>query len=150
MSSDAMFASLIAFTPASSPRSRRLRSQTSPNFVMPTPMTATSRVILGPPVRARSRRHEDLAAQLRVLGVADVVRVGNHRLDGLLGLAGDLVDALGDRDVEGVRARPRAVGAGEDAVARLGLVEDGGKPEGHGARVGVADVGCEQAVLDLL
>src|SRR3989441_12304864 len=59
MSSERSFASWIAFSPASIPRSRKERSHNSPNSVSPTPMIATSRIGLGLP-------HQDLAAVLRI------------------------------------------------------------------------------------
>src|SRR5881409_2694970 len=86
MSSERSFASWIAFSPASIPRSRKERSHSSPNSVSPTPMTATSRIGLGLP-------HENLAAVLRVRRVVDEDLVRDHDLDRRRRITSDLRDA---------------------------------------------------------
>src|SRR5437867_7885897 len=115
MSSERSFASWIAFSPASIPRSRKERSHNSPNSVSPTPMTATSRIDLGLP-------HEDFAAVLRVRRVVDEDLVRDHVLDRRRRIASDLRDLVRYREVEAVGAGAAAVPDGEDPVSRLGLV----------------------------
>src|SRR2546430_17378063 len=128
MSSERSFASWIAFSPASIPRSRKERSRSSPNSVSPTPITATSRIDLGLP-------HEDLAAVLRVRRVVDEDLVRDHVLDRRRRIASDLRDLVRDREIEAVGTGPAAVADGEDAVSRLGLVED--RAEAHHDRAAV-------------
>src|SRR5947209_4734801 len=117
MSSERSFASWIAFSPASIPRSRKERSHNSPNSVSPTPMTATSRIGLGLP-------HQDLAAVLRIRRIVDEDLVRDHVLDRRRRIPSDLRDLVRDREIEAVRTCAAAVADGEDPVSRLGLVQD--------------------------
>src|SRR5256712_590784 len=142
MSSDRSFASWIAFSPASMPRSRKERSQSSPNSVSPTPMTATSRIDSGLP-------HQDLPAVLRVRRVVDEDLIRDHLLDRGRGISADFCDFVGHGDVEAVRACAAAVADGEDAIARLGLVQDRAEAHHDRAAVRVADVPHAQARVDL-
>src|SRR5256712_11756696 len=103
MSSDRSFASWIAFSPASMPRSRNERSQSSPNSVSPTPMTATSRIDSG-------LSHQDLSAVLRVRRVVDEDLVRDHLLDRQRRVPAKPRGLVGHGEVE-------AIGAGADAVA---------------------------------
>src|SRR3989454_4495689 len=142
MSSERSFASWIAFSPASIPRSRKERSHSSPNSVSPTPMTATSRIDLGLP-------HEDLAAVLRVRRVVDEDLVRDHVLDRRRRIASDLRDLVRDREIEAVRPRAAAVADGEDSVSRLGLVQDRAEAHHDRAAVRVPDVPHAQAGIHL-
>src|SRR5881628_85408 len=142
MSSDRSFASWIAFSPASMPRSRNERSQSSPNSVSPTPITATSRIDSGLP-------HQDLSAVLRVRGVVDEDLVRDHLLDRGRGIPAELRDLVGHGEVESVGACAAAVADREDAVARLGLVQDRAEADHDRAAVRVADVPHAQARVDL-
>src|SRR5256885_6366656 len=135
MSSERSFASWIALSPASIPRSRKERSHNSPNSVSPTPMTATSRIGLGLP-------HQDLAAVLRVRRVVDEDLVRDHVLDRRRRIASDLRDIVRDREVEAVRTGAAAVADGEDPVSRLGLVQDRAEPH-HDRRSEERRVGKE-------
>src|SRR2546425_10570019 len=142
MSSDRSFASWIAFSPASMPRSRNERSQSSPNSVSPTPITATSRIDSGLP-------HQDLSAVLRVRGVVDEDLVRDHLLDRGRGIPAELRDLVGHGEVEAVRARAAAVADREDAIARLGLVQDRTEAHHDRAAIGVADLPDAKARVDL-
>src|SRR5207244_12106048 len=105
MSSERSFASCIACSPASIPRSRKERSHNSPNSVSPTPMTATSRIDLGLP-------HQNLAAVLRVCRVVDEDLVRDHVFDRRRRIASDLRDLVRNGEVEAVGTGPAAVGGG--------------------------------------
>src|SRR3989449_5983926 len=142
MSSERSFASWIAFSPASIPRSRKERSHNSPNSVSPTPMTATSRIDLGLP-------HEDLAAVLRVRRVVDEDLVRDHLLDRRRRITSDLRDLVRDREIEAVGTGAAAVADGEDAVSRLGLVQDRAEAHHDRAAVRVPDVPHAQAGVHL-
>src|SRR5213594_4322778 len=142
MSSERSFASWIAFSPASIPRSRKERSHSSPNSVSPTPMTATSRIGLGLP-------HEDLAAVLRVRRVVDEDLVRDHVLDRRRRIASDLRDLVCDGEIEAIGTRAAAVADGEDAVSRLGLVEDRAEAHHDRAAVRVPDVPHAEARVHL-
>src|SRR3989442_10752614 len=142
MSSEASFASWIAFSPASIPRSRNERSQSSPNSVSPTPITATSRIGSGLP-------HQDLPAVLRVRRVVDEDLIRDHLLDRGRGIPTNLRDFVGHGEVEAVGARAAAVADREDAVARLGLVQDRTEAHHDRAAVRVADFPHAQARVDL-
>src|SRR5438093_543521 len=130
MSSDRSFASWIAFSPASMPRSRNERSQSSPNSVSPTPMTATSRIDSGLP-------HQDFSAVLGVRRVVDEDLIRDHLLDRRRGIPTNFRDLVGHGEVEAVGARAAAVADREDAVARLGLVQD--RAEAHHDRAAVLE-----------
>src|SRR2546428_14052808 len=95
MSSDRSFASWIAFSPASMPRSRNERSQSSPNSVSPTTITATSRIDSGLP-------HQELSAVLRVRGVLDEDLFRDHLVDPGRGIPSELRDLFGHGDVDSV------------------------------------------------
>src|SRR5436309_14332223 len=95
MSSERSFASWIAFSPASMPRSGNERSQSSPNSVSPTPMPATSRIDSGLP-------HQDVPAVLRVRRVVDEGLVRDHVLDRGRGIPAELSDLVGHGEVEAV------------------------------------------------
>src|SRR5439155_9211276 len=142
MSSERSFASWIAFSPASIPRSRKERSHSSPNSVSPTPMTATSRIGLGLP-------HEDLAAVLRVRRVVDEDLVRDHVLDRRRRIASDLRDLVRYREVEAVGTGPAAVADGEDPVSRPGLVEDRTEAHHDRAAVCIPNVPHAQACVHL-
>src|SRR2546427_8591258 len=142
MSSERSFASWIALSPASIPRSRKERSHNSPNSVSPTPMTATSRIGLGLP-------HEDLAAVLRVRRVVDEDLVRDHVLDRRRRIASDLRDLVRDREIEAVGTGAAAVADGEDPVSRFGLVEDRAEAHHDRAAVRVPDVPHAQAGVHL-
>src|SRR5712692_11059071 len=142
MSSERSFASWIAFRPASMPRSRNERSHSSPNSVSPTPITATSRTDSGLP-------HQNLAAVLRVRRVVDEDLIRDHLLDRRRGIPADLRDLVGHGEVEAVGARTAAVADREDAIARLGLVEDRAEAHHDRAAVRVADVPHAQARVNL-
>src|SRR5947208_2802860 len=142
MSSERSFASWIALSPASIPRSRKERSHNSPNSVSPTPMTATSRIGLGLP-------HQKRPAVLRVRRVVDEDLVRDHALDRRRRIASDLRDIVRDREVEAVRTRAAAVADGEDPVSRLGLVQDRAEPHHDRAAVRVPDVPHAQACVHL-
>src|SRR5213594_2270635 len=133
MSSERSFASWIAFSTASIPRSRKERSHNSPNSVSPTPMTATSRIDLGLP-------HEDLAAVLRVRRVVDEDLVRDHVLDRRRRIASDLRDLVRDREIEAIGTGPAAVADGENPVSRFGLVENRAEAHHDRAAVCVPDV----------
>src|SRR2546425_2361440 len=142
MSSDRSFASWIAFSPASMPRSRNERSQSSPNSVSPTPMTATSRIDSGLP-------HQDLSAVLRVRRVVDEDLVRDHLLDRRRRVPAELRDLVGHGEVEAIGAGTAAVTDREDAIARLGLVQNRAEAHHDRAAVRVADVPHAQARVDL-
>src|SRR5438128_6266424 len=142
MSSDRSFASWIAFSPASMPRSRNERSQSSPNSVSPTPITATSRIDSGLP-------HQDLSAVLRVRRVIDEDLVRDHLLDRRRRVPAELRDLVGHGEVEAIGAGTAAVTDREDAAARLGLVQDRAEAHHDRAAVRVADVPHAQARVDL-
>ena len=61
-----------------------------------------------------------------------------------------LTHPLGDAEAERVAAGTAAEGHRQDALARLGLIQDGREPEHRGAGVGVADVVAEEAAGHLL
>src|SRR5438093_7801569 len=142
MSSERSFASWIAMSPASIPRSRKERSHNSPNSVSPTPMTATSRIDLGLP-------HQDLAAVLCVRRVVDEDLVRDHVLDRRRRITPHLRDLVRDREIEAVRTRAAAVADREDPVSRLGLVQDRAEPHHDRAAVRVPDVPHAQACVHL-
>src|SRR5438876_3615156 len=142
MSSERSFASWIAFSPASMPRSRNERSQSSPNSVSPTPMTATSRIDSGLP-------HQDFSAVLGVRRVVDEDLIRDHLLDRRRGIPTNFRDLVGHGEVEAVGARAAAVADREDAVARLGLVQDRAEAHHDRAAVRVADVPHAKARVDL-
>src|SRR2546430_13222331 len=142
MSSERSLASWIAFSPASIPRSRKERSHNSPNSVSPTPMTATSRIGLGLP-------HQDLPAVLRVRRVIDEDLVRDHLLDRRRRVPAELRDLVGHGEVEAIGAGTAAVTDREDAIARLGLVQDRAEAHHDRAAVRVADVPHAQARVDL-
>src|SRR6266571_1035816 len=133
MSSERSFASWIAFSPASIPRSRKERSHNSPNSVSPTPMTATSRIGLGLP-------HQDLAAVLRVRRVVDEDLVRDHVLDRRRRITSDLRDLVRDREIEAIGTGPAAVADREDPVSRLGLIQNRAEAHHDGPAVRVPDV----------
>src|SRR5687768_2901446 len=133
MSSPATLQSRIAFMPASVMRLRKLDSQSSPNFVRPTPMTATSRIL------GASAGELDLAAVLGVGRVIERDRVGREVLDGRGAGRADLLDPGRDREVEGVAAGAGAVPGDEDPVVRLRDVEHVAQPQHDGGAVRVAD-----------
>src|SRR2546425_7108502 len=124
ISSERSFASWIAFSPASIPRSRNERSQSSPNSVSPTPMMATSRIDSGLP-------HQDFPAVLRVRRVVDEDLIRDHLLDRGRGIPADFRDLIGHGEVEAIGAGAAAVADREDAIARLGLVQNLAKPHHH-------------------
>src|SRR2546427_1274632 len=142
MSSERSFASWIAFSPASIPRSRKERSHNSPNSVSPTPMTATSRIGLGLP-------HQDLAAVLRVCRVVNEDLVRDHVLDRRRRIPSNLRDLVCDGEIEAVGTRAAAVADGEDAVSRLGLVQDRAEAHHDRAAVRVPDVPHAEARVHL-
>src|SRR2546423_9179435 len=142
MSSERIFASWIAFRPASIPMSRKERSHNSPNSVSPTPITATP--------RARSSLpHQVLAAVLRVRGIVEELLVRNQFLDRRGRIAPELRDLVRDGQIEPVRARAAAVPDGEDAVSGFRFIED--RAEAHHDRpaVRVPDLPDAQARVDL-
>src|SRR3972149_3565451 len=135
-------ASWTARSPASIPRSRNDLSQSSPNCVSPTPMTATSRISALP--------HLDLPAVLRVRAVVDHLEVLHHGAHGPdLGLV-EGVHLLCHRDVEGVAPRPRSVTHGEDAVPGLRDVEDRAQADHDRPGVRVPDLAHEEPRVHLL
>src|SRR6266513_2282500 len=142
MSSERIFASWIAFRPASMPMSRKERSHNSPNSVSPIPITATSRT-------RSSLPHQDLAAVLRVRRIVEELLVRNQFLDRRGGIAPELRDLVRDGQIEPVGARAATVPDGEDAVSGLGFVED--RAEAHHDRpaVRVPDLPDAQARVDL-
>src|SRR2546425_3375811 len=142
MSSERSFASWIAFSPASIPRSRKERSHNSPNSVSPTPMTATSRIDLGLP-------HQNLAAVLRVRRVVDEDLVRDHVLDRRRRITSDLCDLVRDSEIEAVRTCAAAVADREDPVSRLGLVQDRAEAYHDCGAVRVADVPHAEARVHL-
>src|SRR5213594_2543596 len=142
MSSERSFASWIAFSPASIPRSRKERSHNSPNSVSPTPMIATSRIDLGLP-------HQNLAAVLRVRRVVDEDLVRDHVLDRRRRIASDLRDLVRGGEIEAIGTGPAAVADGEDPVSRLGLVQDRAEAHHDRAAVRVPDVPHAQAGVHL-
>src|SRR5687767_13422135 len=99
MSSPLILQSRMLLRPASVMRLRKLDSQSSPNLVSPTPMTATSRIL-----RASGGGELDLAAELGVRGVVDLDAVEEELFDAGTAGASDLVDAGRDGQVEGVAA----------------------------------------------
>src|SRR5437867_1063311 len=117
MSSERIFASWIAFRPASMPMSRKERSHSSPNSVSPTPITATSRTDSGLP-------HQDLAAVLGVRGIVEEHLVRDHFLDRRGRIAAELRNLIRDGEIEPVGARATPVSDGEDSVPRLRFIED--------------------------
>src|SRR5439155_1565821 len=110
MSSERIFASWIAFRPASMPMSRKERSHNSPNSVSPIPITATSRT-------RSSLPHQDLAAVLRVRRIVEELLVRNQFLDCRGGIAPYLRNLIRDDQIEPVGARAAAVPDSEDAVS---------------------------------
>src|SRR2546425_9002066 len=142
MSSERSFASWIAFSPASIPRSRKERSHNSPNSVSPTPMIATSRIGLGLP-------HQDLAAVLRIGCVINENLVRDHVLDRRRRITSDLRDLVRDREIEAVGTGAAAVADGEDPVSRFGLVEDRAEAHHDRSAVRVPDVPHAQARVHL-
>src|SRR5256885_3732822 len=117
MSSERIFASWIAFRPASMPMSRKERSHNSPNSVSPIPITATSRT-------RSSLPHEDFAAVLRVRRIVEELLVRDQFLNRRGGIAPELRDLVRDGQIEPVGARAASVPDGEDAVSGLRFVED--------------------------
>src|SRR3989442_1029547 len=142
MSSERSFASWIAFSPASIPRSRKERSHNSPNSVSPTPMIATSRIGLGLP-------HQDLAAVLRIGCVINEDLVRDHVLDRRRRIASDLRDLVRDREIEAVGTCAAAVADREDPVSRLGLVQDRAEAHHDRAAVRVPDLPHAEARVHL-
>src|SRR5881296_3859661 len=142
MSSERSFASWIAFSPASIPRSRNERSHNSPNSVSPTPITATSRIDSGLP-------HQDLSAVLRVRRVIDENLVRDQLLDRRRRIPTNLRDLVRYGDVEAVRTRAAAVADRKDAVSRLRLVQDRAEAHHDRAAVGVPDLADAKARVDL-
>src|SRR5947209_7396942 len=142
MSSERIFASWIAFRPASMPMSRKERSHNSPNSVSPIPITATSRT-------RSSLPHQDLAAVLRVRGIVEELLVRDQFLDRRGRIATELRDLIRDGQIEPVGARAATVSDGEDAVSGLGFVQD--RAEAHHDRpaVRVPDLPDAQARVDL-
>src|SRR5213592_1996364 len=142
MSSERIFASWIAFRPASIPMSRKERSHNSPNSVSPIPITATSRTRSGLP-------HQDLAAVLRVRRIVEELLVRDQFLDRRGRIAAELRDLIRDGQIEPVGASTAAVPDGEDTVSGLGFVED--RAEAHHDRpaVRVPDLPDAQAGVDL-
>ena len=92
--------------------------------------------------------HRNLAPHPRVRGVVDL-RPPRDVFLGLRGFALAFGDLVGDGQVEGVGASPRPEGGEQDAVTRLGDVENRGQPDDGRSRVGVADDGNEQSRRDL-
>src|SRR5437870_6816638 len=121
MSSERSFASWIAFSPASIPRSRKERSHSSPNSVSPTSITATSRIDPGLP-------HGELSVRLVEDRVVVILRGRAGPFEEQLGAVDDVLEVRGF--------------AGEaTAVARIPLAF--APPEVWGVRRerdGVADV----------
>src|SRR5207249_2195020 len=142
MSSERSFASWIALSPASIPRSRKERSHSSPNSVSPTPITATSRIGSGLP-------HQDFSAVFRVRRVVDERMVRDHVLDCRGRVPADLRDFVRDGEVECVRPCAAAVPHREDAVARLRLVQNRAEAHHDRAAVRVPDSPHAQAGVDL-
>src|SRR5438445_2844712 len=142
MSSERIFASWIAFRPASMPMSRKERSHNSPNSVSPIPITATSRT-------RSSLPHQDLAAVLRVRRIVEELLVRNQFLDRRGGIAPELRNLIRDGQIEPVGARAAAVPDGEDTVSGLGFVEN--RAEAHHDRpaVRVPDLPDARAGVDL-
>src|SRR5437870_12961977 len=128
MSSERIFASWIAFRPASIPMSRKERSHNSPNSVSPIPITATSRTRSGLP-------HQDLAAVLRVRRIVEELLVRNEFLDRRGRIAAELRNLIRDGQIEPVGARAAAIPDGEDTVSGLGFVEN--RAEAHHDRPAV-------------
>src|SRR3989442_12971602 len=112
MSSERSFASWIALSPASIPRSRNERSHSSPNSVSPTPITATSRIRSGLP-------HQDLPAVFRVRRVVDERMVRDHVLDRRGRVPADLLDFVLVGETEWLGPCASAVPHRAHALARL-------------------------------
>src|SRR5256884_4014168 len=142
MSSERIFASWIAFRPASMPMSRKERSHNSPNSVSPIPITATSRT-------RSSLPHQDLTAVLRVRGIVEELLVRNQFLDRRGRIAPELRDLIRDGQIEPVGARAAPVPDGEDAVSALGFVEDGAEAHHDRPAVRVPDLPDAQTGVDL-
>jgi len=92
--------------------------------------------------------HRYLPPHPRIRGVLDL-RPSRDVFLGLRGFALTLGDLVGDSQVEGIGTSPRSERGEQDAVTRLGDVEDGGQPDDGRSRVGVADDGDEQSRRDL-
>src|SRR3989441_874405 len=93
--------------------------------------------------------HQDLPAVLRVRRVIDEDLVRDHLLDRRRRVPAELRDLVGQGEVEAIGAAPAAVTDGEDAIARLGLVQDRAEAHHDRAAVRVADVPHAQARVDL-
>src|SRR2546429_2807176 len=142
MSSERIFASWIAFRPASMPMSRKERSHDSPDSVSPIPITATSRT-------RSSLPHQDLAAVLRVRRIVEELLVRNQFLDRRGGIAPELRNLIRDGQIEPVGTRAAAVPDGEDTVSGLGFVEDGAEAHHNRPAVRVPDLPDAEAGVDL-
>src|SRR3989442_7202176 len=142
MSSERIFASWIAFRPASMPMSRKERSHNSPNSVSPIPITATSRT-------RSSLPHQDLAAVLRVRRIVEELLVRDQFLDRRGRIAPELRDLVRDGQIEPVGAGAAAVPDGEDTVSGLGFVEDGAEAHHDRPAVRVPDLPDAHAGVDL-
>src|SRR5438445_10482183 len=117
MSSERIFASWIAFRPASMPMSRKERSHNSPNSVSPIPITATSRT-------RSSLAHQNLAAVLRVRRIVEECLLRSQLFARRGRIAAERRELVGDGQIEPGRLCAAAVCAGEDAVSGLGFVAD--------------------------
>src|SRR3989441_12113317 len=93
--------------------------------------------------------HQDLPAVLRVRRVVDEDLIRDHVLDRRRGIPADLRDLVGHGEVKAVGACTAAVADREDAVARLGLVEDRAEADHDRPAVRVADLPHAQARVDL-
>src|SRR2546426_641944 len=142
MSSERIFASWIAFRPASMPMSRKERSHNSPNSVSPTPITATSRMRSGLP-------HQDLAPVLRIRRIVEEHLVRDHVLDRRSRIAPKPRDLVRDRQIEPVGPGAAAVPNGKDTVSGLGFVEDRAEADHDRPAVRVPDLPDAQARVDL-
>src|SRR2546425_872866 len=85
--------------------------------------------------------HQDLPAVLRVRRVIDEDLVRDHLLDRRRRVPAELRDLVGHGEVEAIGAGTAAVTDREDAIARLGLVQDRAEAHHDRAAVRVADVG---------
>src|SRR5205823_3022433 len=137
MSSDRSFASWIALRPASIPRSRKERSQSSPNSVSPTPMTATS--------RNSGLPHEDLAPILRIPRVVDEFVVLDLLFDRRSGIPANLCDLVRHGEVKSVRSGAASVSDREDPIAGFRLVEDRAQADHDRAAIRVPDIADAKA-----
>src|SRR2546422_890611 len=93
--------------------------------------------------------HQDLPAVLRVRRVIDEDLVRDHLLDRRRRVPAELRDLVGHGEVEAIGAGTAAVTDREDAIARLGLVQDRAEAHHDRAAVRVADVPHAQARVDL-